>query len=161
MSEIAQCVTCSKTLERRPGRGRPARWCSATCRRTANTARMQKGSDFGRVRISLQDIGEDKIRERMVANPDFAEQVLDIVDRFLPMPEGRERVSVSPEVADLVFESYDERRFTITGRDTPLTSSADIDEAEATGDWSKMTTAALKSMTWQFEHGYRPDLRFC
>jgi hypothetical protein len=102
-------------------------------------------------------MGEDAVLYQLLTDQDFADEVISLVESYLPPPEGRTAALDDPGVIELL--TGPERSFQVVSHDTPLPSSADIDFAEANNDWSLMVDDALAGMAWQFDHGYKPDLR--
>lgn len=156
MSELTQCAACGNRVHR-PKTGRPPRYCTVLCKRAGRNARERNGRHFGYIKRHWLDQGEDTVRVRLAGDPVFAEQAIDTVEHYLREPVGRPQVHPEAEVIDLLRGS--ERRFSVISHDTPLPSSADIDAAEASGDWSAMARAALNDMAWQRANGFEPDLR--
>lgn len=152
------CLTCGQPLGRkRKTRGRNALYCTIACRRKAEYGERRKTRQFESVRTELAEAGEQLIRWQLANNPDYTDELIDLAEYYLPPPENRTRFPAEPEVIDLLISPS--RSFQVVSHDTPLPSSADIDAAEITGDWSVMLGDTLTSMCWQFEHGFKPDLR--
>jgi len=151
-------ATCSNPLPiPATTRGRRMLYCSVGCRRSVEHAVRRSTRAFERIKADFSAEGEQSVRERLADNPDFREAFLVLSETYLKAPDGRTAVYLDPEVLDLLFTQ--DRRFNVIGHDNPLPSSADIDYAEQSGDWSAMVNDALHSMTWQLANGYKPDLR--
>lgn len=158
MINVAECVVCGKRLNRRPGRGRAPRYCTVNCRQDARNTVKREGRMFEYIKRHYHDMGEAEMRRKLAADLDFADDVLSIAETYLPEPDGPEAVDeIEPELVRLLSRS--DRGFKVMSHDTPLPSSADIDAAETSGDWSMMVENALKSMAWQLANGFKPDLR--
>lgn len=171
MSEISQCVVCERPIVRRKT-GRPPKRCtSPACARKVDTAKHYRARTFEDIKRAYLAMGRESAKETMANSGNMLNGLLNIVETYLPAAIGQERVGADIEWQRIVElfpyqtddggqrSGHNANGFQVTSHDTPLPSSADIDAAEATGDWSAMTEAALKSMSWQFEHGYVPDLR--
>lgn len=160
MSVVCAHAECSRRLPVRfKRRGRPMLYCSAECRRSAEYAVRRNARTFNEVRREFLTEGEDAVRARAADDPAFAEQLRLLAETFLKPPDGRGEVDIDPEVLDLLLVPAQTRRFSVIGHDNPLPSSALIDEAEQTGDWTRLLKESLKDMSWQLAKGFKPDLR--
>lgn len=156
MNPANSCRNCGNPLPP-PRRGRPVRYCSPECRRSAEFARRRDNRQFEAYKRGFRQWGETEVRKQLAEDTDFAEQLLELAEAYLGLPDGRERVTDDSEAIQVVFAR--QRSFGIIGHDNPLPNSADIDEAERTGDWAPMAWETYKSMTWQLANGFRPDMR--
>lgn len=160
MSTVTECVTCGGPIARQQ-RTRAFRYCSVTCRRDAEFHKRRTGTVFDSIKRHYADLGEVAIRRKLDSDVTFTDETIDIAERYLPEPVGLNLVDdlIGSEQLDMLRQGAARAGFQIISHDSPLPSSADIDAAEATGDWSRMLDDALRGMTWQFAHGFKPDLR--
>lgn len=75
------CPRCGEPVVRKPGRGRPAVWCSQDCRRAASSERLRasrSGQPVQVVEVSrVQPEGLDVAVERVLASPKAIRKVLE------------------------------------------------------------------------------------
>lgn len=152
------CERCGGLVNRPAVRGRRPRYCSVRCRTDAATDVRRETRRFEAIKGEFASMGETEVRDRMASDPDFAEVLVELVERYMGDADGRERREVAPEVWSLLAHGGYE--VTAEGHDTPLPSNSDIDYAELTGDWTPMVIDALTSdgMNWARANGFVPDL---
>lgn len=156
MDDITVCAVCSNRLVRRPGRGRRPRFCSDQCRDDARNEGKRERRMFSYIQRHYSELGEEAVRARLDADADFREQAITTVEHYMAEPIGQGVTSNAADVVSLLYGN--ERRFSVISHDTPLPSNADIDAAEASGDWSAMAKQALRDMAWPLANGFKPDL---
>lgn len=145
-------------MKRKTTHGRPPVYCSIGCRRAAEYQERRKTRGFEGLKKGFQELGEAETRRKLADDPEFAVQLIELTETYLKPPDGRTRVEDDWNVIHLFFRDQ-KQSFQVIGHDNPLPSSADIDEAEVTGNWRPMVEAALAGMAWQLANGFIPDLR--
>lgn len=149
---------CSRHVRHPKGMGQPPKYCSFACRRAAEYRTRRKQVTFNNHLEGFRAMGEAEVRQRLADDPEFAVQLIELTETYLGDPDGRVEVPLDVEAAALVL-AEDRSYHVAVGHDTPLPPNHDIDYAEQTRDWYPMVEAALDSMGWQIEQGFKPDLR--
>lgn len=159
MDALIDCAYCRQAVRRKTGPGRRADYCSIACRRAAEYEARRQAARFDGYVEGFKTMGEQEVRDKLANDPEFVVQLTELTETYLDPPDARTRFELDPETLALILAPDSGFHVYQSGHDTPLPSSHDIDAAAESGDWQPMVKAALDGMAWQFENGYKPDLR--
>lgn len=100
VEQVGKCPRCGAEVKRKPGRGRPAIWCSQACRRAASSERLAASEHAEPVQVV------EVIREREVL---VNREVEVIVEQPVSLDQAVQRVLTSPVATRKVLDGLSEQ----------------------------------------------------